>query len=308
MKFKQAVLYALTAFGHDPIYEQGGWMVRKIFSGILILLSAIFLVLSIVGIGAVWFYNEPLTREVTGQLKQIDIELAQAEATLISSEKELERALRIVDATQAALEKLTEQTDSADSLLDTIQSTLDDRLLPELKTTRTRIDAARATLENLQSILTSVSSFVPAVGLDVPDKLLTDLLASARSLDTEIANMEVLATQASTFVGDTSYLLGGDLSQTRDSLEMFLSSIQDYEKKVARWREQGKGLLEGAPTWIDQASIALTIFLLWFGLSQFGLLLHGLNLQRGRDPLIVLRRQPVKNRLIKDEIDLEHEE
>ena len=44
-------------------------MVRRIFAGILILLSAIFFVSSIVGIGAIWYYNEPLTREVTGELK-----------------------------------------------------------------------------------------------------------------------------------------------------------------------------------------------------------------------------------------------
>jgi len=283
-------------------------MARKFFAGILIVLSAIFLVLSIVGIGAVWFYNEPLTSEMTGQLKEIDNELAQAEATLVSSEKELQRALSIVDAAQTALEKLTQKTESAESLFERIQSTLDDRLLPELKTTRTRIDAARVTLENLQAFLAQVSSFIPGLDLNVLDKSLADLISSARSLDTEIANVEVLATQASTFVSDTSFLLGGDLSETRDSLQNFLSAIQAYEKKVAGWREQDKQLLAGAPKWIDQASIILTIFLVWFGLSQFGLLLHGFSLWRGADPLLVLRRERRHNPLFKNAKDLELEE
>ncbi|HET6822887.1 MAG TPA: hypothetical protein VFH34_09570, partial [Anaerolineales bacterium] len=221
-------------------------MARRIFAGILILLSAIFLVSSIVGIGAIWYYNEPLTREVTGQLGQIDIELAQAEATLKSSEQELERALRIVDTTEAALEKLAEQSESAESLFERIQSTLDDRLLPELRTTRSRIEEARSTLENLQGVLIGISNFIPGVDLNLPDEMLTGLIASARSMDTEIANVEVLATQASTFVADTGFLLGGDLTQTRDSLQSFLSSIQDYEKKVTRWREQGRDIREKA--------------------------------------------------------------
>jgi hypothetical protein len=283
-------------------------MIRRIFAGFLILLSAILLVSSIVGIAAIWYYNEPLTREATGQLKEVDIELAQAEATLKSSEEELQRALRIVDTTEEALEKLAQQTNSADNILDAIQNTLDDRLLPELKTTRGRIEEARLTLENLQSILTSVTSFIPGVDLNVPDTLLTDLISSAQSLDTEIANMEVLATQASTFVGDTSYLLGGDLTETRESLEMFLSSIQDYEKKVARWREQAADILENTPKWIDQASIVLTVFLLWFGVSQFSVLLHGVAMQRGADPLLALRRERHHNPLIKDEHDLELED
>ena len=283
-------------------------MVRRIFAGLLILLSAIFFVASLVGIGAIWYYNEPLTREVTGQLTEIDAEFALAEATLQSSEKELERTLRIVDAAEDALEKLTEQSESAESLFERIQSTLDDRLLPELKTTRGRILEARATLENLQSILTSVSSFIPGVDLSVPSGTLTNLITSAQSLDTEIANMETLATQASTFVGDTSYLLGGDLTQTRESLETFLSAIQDYQTKVARWREQSANMLANAPKWIDQASIILTVFLFWFGLSQLSLLLHGIAMQRGADPFVGVRRERHHNPLIKDEKDLELEE
>lgn len=268
-------------------------MAQKIFSWILIILGGIFLLLSVAGIIAIWFYNEPLTREANVRLREIDLELGQAEATLISSEKELERALGIVDAAQSTLEKLTQQTDSADSLLDSIQSTLDDRLLPELKTTRSRVDAARATLENLQSVLARFSNFIPGVDLGVSDKLLTDLIASARSLDVEIANVEILANQASVFVGDTSYLLGGDLTETRKSVEMFLSSIQGYQQKVTRWREQVGDLVTGMPKWIDQASITLTIFLLWFGLSQFGLILHGLSVRQGAHPLLVLRRRKV---------------
>lgn len=283
-------------------------MVRRIFAGILILLSAILLVLSLVGIGAIWYYREPLTREATGQLTQIDSELALAEATLKSSEQELQRALRIVDSTETALEKLTEQSESAESLFDRIQGTLDDRLLPELKTTRSRIDEARATLENLQTIMTGVSSFIPGVDLNIPDQMLSDLITSARSLDTEIANMELLATQASTFVADTGYLLGGDLTQTRDSLQNFLSAIQDYEKKVTRWREQAADILEKAPQWIDQASIILTVFLIWFCLSQFSLLIYGIALQRGMDPLMAIRGERHHNPLIKDERDLELEE
>ena len=269
-------------------------MARKIVSWALIILGGIFLLLSVAGILAIWIYNTPLTSAATNQLTDIDAQLAQAQTTLASSEKELQRALRIVDATQAALEKLTQQSNSADNLLDTIQSTLDDRLLPELKTTRTRIDSARTTLQNLQSVLAGIKGFVPGVDLGIPDKLLSDLISSANSLGAEITNVEALGKQASLFVGDTSYLLGGDLTGTRDSLQSFLSSIQEYETKVAGWRGQVATLLEGAPRWIDQTSIALTIFLLWFGLSQFGLILHGQALRRGADPLWGVRRTKVE--------------
>ena len=264
-------------------------MARKILAWTIIVLSSIFILLSITGIVAAWIYNEPLKHKAITQLKGIDNELSQAQTTLQSSQTELERALRIVDASEKALEKLTNQATSAKNLFDGIQSSLDDKLLPELKTTRERVNAARTTLENLQSVLAGIHNFIPGVDLGAPDKVVTDLIASTNSLDGDIANAETVAKQASTFVSDTSYLLGGDLTETRSSLENFLTAIKAYEQKVTDWRKQVADLIKSLPTWIDRTSIGLTIFLLWFGLSQFSLLFHGLSLRRGENPLDALR-------------------
>lgn len=267
-------------------------MARKIFSGILIVLGAIFLVLSVVGIGAAWYYNEPLTREAISRLTDINTELSQAQLGLQSSQGELERALRIVDAAEKALEKLAGQSTGTTGLLDNIQGTVDDRLLPELKTARERLVAASNSLESVHATLEGIGSLLP-IDLNVPDKILTDLIDSANSLDSEIADIEIVAQQVSTFLSDSSFLLGGDLTETRKSLETFLATTQEYEKRVTEWRKQVTDLIEKTPKWIDQASIILTIFLLWFGLSQFGLVLHGLSIQRGGDPLAVLRRREI---------------
>ena len=266
-------------------------MANKFFSGALIVLGSIFLLLSLVGMIAAWAYNEPLTREATKRLTEINTELSQAQMGLQSSQQELERALRIVDASEKALEKLTDQSTGAKNLLESIQGTLDDRLLPELKTTRERLLAANKALESLRNTLAGLGSLL-SIDLNVPDKILTDLIASANSLDSEIASIELVAQQASTFLSDSSFLLGGDLSETRKSLEAFLATTQEYDKKVTEWRKQVADLIEKTPKWIDQASIILTIFLFWFGLSQFGLILHGLSIRRGHNPFDVLRRRP----------------
>ena len=270
-------------------------MARKIFAWVLIILGSVFLLLSVAGIVAAWVYNTPLTDKVALQLKDIDTQLTQAQTTLDSSEKELERALRLVDSAQAALDKLKAQTNSTGNFLETIQSTLDDRLLPELKATRGRIESARTTLEQLQSLLAGVQGFLP-VDLSAFDKTLSDLITSANSIDSEISNVETLGKQASLFVSDSSYLLGGDLTDTRDSLQNFITSIKEYKTKIAGWREQVAGLIKDTPRWIDQVSIAITIFLFWFGLSQIGLILHGLSMRRGGDPFLVLRRTKIKVR------------
>ena len=50
--------------------------------------------------------------------------------------------------------------------------------------------------------------------------------------------MEDIARQASTFVSDTSYLLGGDLTETKTSLTNLLAVIEEYNGKVTGWQEQ----------------------------------------------------------------------
>jgi hypothetical protein len=271
-------------------------MARKIFTWILLILSGLFLLLSVAGIVAIWIYRQPLTNEANRRLGNIDLQLIQAQGTLDSSQKELERALRIVDSAQAGLDKIKAQTNSTGNFLETIQSTLDDKLLPDLKTTRSRIDSAKVTLQQLQSILKGISGFIPGLDLSSPDKILADLVTSANSLNGDITNIEALGTQVSVFLGDSSFLLNGDLTETRTSLQNFVEAIKNYKTKVAGWRDEVATLKEGAPRWINQAAIALTIFLLWFGISQMGLFLHGMTMLRGGDPFLALRRTKVEVR------------
>jgi hypothetical protein len=261
-------------------------MARKIFTGILIALSSLLLILSLVGIVLAWVYNEPLTREALARLQSVDSELRQVEVTLKDSKLELERTLRIVNATEEALSRFT--LNNPQVFFEDVQSTLDEGIVPELETARERLIAARDSLEQLRVTLFGLN-LIPFLQINIPDKILTDLIASADSLQTEIEDVSALAKRASMFLNDASYLLGGDFSETRESLEYFLAQIDIYQEKVAGWRAQVDMLIESAPGWIDNASLSLTVGLLWFAFSQFGLFLHGLSLRRGDDPLEVLR-------------------
>ena len=81
------------------------------------------------------------------------------------------------------------------------------------------VEGLRGTLETINNL--------PLVDLDIPgDELLANIIAAADLLDAEIANVEDIARQASTFVSDTSYLLGGDLTETKTSLTNLLAVIE----------------------------------------------------------------------------------
>jgi hypothetical protein len=204
----------------------------------------------------------------------------------------LERTLRIVDSAEETLSKLSDELAQAKELFDEFDRTLGDRLIPGLENSRARLNSLRGTLEELRVTLEEINS-LPFVNLNLPgDELLANLIGTVNSIDTQIERMKGLADKASTFTEDVSFLMGGDFSQTRQRLQTFLKIVGEYEQKVAGWRAQVQGWIASAPVWIDRASIIATIFLIWFGLSQFGLLLHGLALWRGGDPFYALRREP----------------
>ena len=276
-------------------------MARKFFSGLLIALSSIFLVLSLAGIAAAWYYNEPLTSEALTRLGEIETELSGTQTALQDAKEELERTLRIVDAAEGTLERLSDELAQAKQLFDEFDRTLGDRLIPGLESSRERLNSVRGTLEDLRSRLEELNS-LPIINLNLPgDEMLGNLIETVNSIDTQIERMEGLADKASTFAEDVSFLMGGDFSETRDRLETFLEVIGDYEQKVDGYHTQVEMWIASVPGWIDRASLILTFFLFWFGLSQFGLLLHGLELRRGGDPLVVLRREPL---LISDSADV----
>lgn len=266
-------------------------MTRKILTGILIGLSSIMLVLSVVGISAAWIYNEPLTRTATTRVEEVNSRLAQIQTDLQNAKAEVERALRIIESAEQALASLTEQSADAKNILEDVNTTLDEQLIPGLKTTRETISQARGTLEDLRAALEEINT-LPFVELNIPgDELLASILSGMDSLDSEIADVQGLAQRVSTFVSDTSYLLGGDFKETKQRLEDLLLVLTDYDTQITDWRAQAGTLIASLPGWIDRASVSLTVFLLWFGFSQFGLILHGLNLWKGGNPLEGLRRK-----------------
>ncbi|HQV62970.1 MAG TPA: hypothetical protein PKV19_03135 [Anaerolineales bacterium] len=264
-------------------------MTRKILIGALIVLSSTFLILSILGIALAWIYNEPVTREATSRLQEVDSQLTQIQTDLRNAKAEVERALRIIQSAEDALASLTQQTTDAKTLLEDVNATLDDKLIPGLEATRTNITEVRNTLEDLRATLKQINE-LPFVNLSIPgDELLLSIIDQVDALDGEIVNVQDLAQRASTFISDTSYLLGGDFNETKQKLEDLVLVLAEYDQKTADWRGQIADIIESAPRWIDNASLSLTLGLLWFGFSQFGLILHGLGMRRGIDPLDVLR-------------------
>ena len=265
-------------------------MKRKILAGVLVGLSSIILLASLVGMVLAWVYNEPLTLEATTRLDEVETQLTQIQTDLRKAKDEVERALRIIQSAEDTLSELTQQAGDAKELLEQVNKTLDDDLIPGLEDTRTKLTDVRSILEDLRNALKQLNS-LPFVNFEVPgDDVIANIINGVDSLDTEIADVQGLAKRASTFISDTSYLIGGDFQTTKQNLQDLLVVLKGYDEKLTGWLEQVRMLKESAPKWIDNASLSLTIVLLWFAFSQLGLILHGLSIWYGENPWEVLKK------------------
>ncbi|NJN79922.1 MAG: hypothetical protein HC797_05300 [Anaerolineales bacterium] len=196
--------------------------------------------MSLVGIILAWAYNQPLTRDATAQLEDVDSQLFQIQTDLSQAKTEVERALRIIQSAEDALVSLTQQSKDAKQVLEEVNQTLDDELIPNLETTRTQISEVRIILEDLRTALEQLNA-LPFVNLQIPgDELLANIITGVDSLDSEIENVQILAEQASVFISDTSYLLGGDFQSTKQNLQDLLIVLESYDTKLSGWREQVK--------------------------------------------------------------------
>lgn len=259
-------------------------MIRKIIAGILIAISSVLLGLSIAGVVLIQTYKEPLARFSTSRLQTIDAELGLPQTALQNAALELERTLRTVEAAEMSLETLKADFTQAKALFGDVNGTLDKQLLPGLKASRAKIEQAKNSLLELQASLAKVNA-LPFANLSLPrDKLLNDLITSADSMDILITQVESMAKKASGLLEDASYLMQGDLTETKDNLRNFLGVVREYDRKFSGWREQIATLRESLPGWIQTAAISLTVFLFWFGLSQMGMIRHGLSFWTDSQP------------------------
>jgi hypothetical protein len=265
-------------------------MRHRLVGGFLIVVAGGLLLVCLAGVISAWAFNEPLTRRGLVELQSVDGELALAQAALDGAATELRRALRILNGAEAALQALSRSTSRSQETLQGVGQALDDHVIPGLRSAGGQLDQVKGALQSALATLEAInaSSLLP---VPIPgEEWLAGLLAATGALNDEIADLEDLATRASTFLADVEYVLGGDFDETRAGLEGLLSAVTDYQARVAGWRAQVAEASAELPGIVDGVSVVLTMVLLWIGISQGGMLLHGWELWRGRNPLAGLRR------------------
>jgi hypothetical protein len=122
---------------------------------------------------------------------------------------------------------------------------------------QTAIHTANLELEHTMSIIDSVEN-------------------SLLTIKTEFEQIKKMFGDVNPTIGNSGSIAGNDFTETKHSMQNFLTVLQDYEKKLDAWRAQLAWLMKSLPDWIEVIAIGLTIFLFWFGFSQVSMINQGL--------------------------------
>jgi chromosome segregation ATPase len=267
--------------------ENGNW--KRISGMILVILSCIFFALSLAGLVGIWVYNAPLTEKVLTIIETTSTDLEGAAAAIESSKAELISAGAQLELLQAILETLgVNATEDLNRLAD-IVSRVEDTLSPVLNSVSSGISILRDSLLTIKDTLETLNE-LPLINIQIPGiESIEEGADQLGSLQTQIEEGGGKIQQLSQTTQDTVDSLSTGFAELETSINSLLATLDEYEQKIEASQEQLLYLEENIPTWIDLASVILTILLFWLGVSQVGVFILGWSFFKRQDLLASLR-------------------
>jgi chromosome segregation ATPase len=237
----------------------------------ILVLSVVFFIAGFTGLIAVWVGNQPLTEHLLSRIDTIDNDLEQAEIAFTETRLELESTQEQIDLIQSVIAAIgIDSQENVQILTDIVQS-FDDRLTPLIDTVSGGVGKLSEAFLALKNIVEKLNA-LPLVSIEIPgaDKL-AELSASLEEQQASVIQLKEKVQQLSQLTEDTLNTLTTGYADFEVTINNLLVLISQYESRVIEYRAQLAYLETNLPTWIDQASLVLSIFLIWFLVSQCGL-------------------------------------
>jgi methyl-accepting chemotaxis protein len=258
---------------------------KRAISLTILVLSILFFIIGLVSIITVWAGNQPLTERLLTRIDMIDSDLQEAETALTAARLELEATQQQIDLIQSVIAAVGIDSQENVRILTDIVQSFDATLSPLIDTVSNGVGKLSEAFLALKNIVDKLNA-LPLVSIDIPgaDKL-EELSKSVQEQQAAVIQLKEKVQQVSQLTEDTLNTLTSGYSELETTINNLLATEKQFEGKVVDYRTQLANLATNLPGWIDQASIVLTIFLLWFIFSQVGLFVLAWSLYSGQDLL-----------------------
>jgi hypothetical protein len=240
----------------------------RILAGLVLLLSAAGLLLSLAGGVGVWVVRGPVTDKATQTFGRVEAKLDLASQALEQAKTSLDRA-----AERLATAREEERARSADPpglARRVLARTLTQRFV-DAGTAQEKLHTVAEAAVVVNSVLEDLGNFplLAVAGLDV---------GPLAEMNTQLADVAPRAWELSRLLGGGGRPGEEDdnarLSRMDRTLKKIRASVADYESKVAEVRRRTEELKSRTLPWITPAAAVLSLVCFWVALSQLSLLCH----------------------------------
>jgi hypothetical protein len=243
---------------------------KGILAGLVLLVSAAMLLLSLAGGVGVWVVREPVTAKATRVFERIEAAMDVAEENLGLVKASLKRAAERLDSAREEQRELAKQAKSKGALRRLLAQTVQRTVAPELGNANEKLHAVAEAAVVVNSVLEDVANFpiLATSGLD------TDRL---REVNSRLADVGPAAWELSRILGEPgpdSGEAGKELSKIQRTVQTLRGWVGEFEPRVTEVRRRTEELKSKTLTWITPAAVILSAVCFWIALSQVSVMLH----------------------------------
>jgi hypothetical protein len=241
----------------------------RILAGLILLLSAIGLLVSLTAGVGVWTVKERVTARANRIFERVDSGLDLADQSLDQVKASLARAAERLESVKEEQRRLAQDPPRANAVRRLMARTVQQQIAPELGDAHDKIRTIAEAAVVANSVLEDVGS-VPALatsGLDV-DRL--------EEINRRLSQVESSAWGLTRLLGEpeADADAGVELSRIEQVLQTLQGLIADYASRVKEFRHRTDELKSKTLAWINIATIVISVVSFWIALSQLSLLCH----------------------------------
>jgi len=259
---------------------------KRILALVLIILSVFLTLVSVGGVIAIWVANGPITDSSMMKIQSAGEDLAQAADYLEEAQVELESAQAQIDIFQSILNTAgIEAVENAQVISDIVVK-VEDTLTPLLDQASEGVNSIGELFDSIVETIEKLND-LPLVSLDIPgSEVLDSLSGSVSDLQEQIEDTKSKIESISQLTQDTVETLTTGFENWETLIAENLSVIDAYRGKIADYQAELAQLETNLPKWIDMASIALTLLLVWLAFTQIALFVLAWSFYKEEDLLM----------------------
>lgn len=234
-----------------------------------IMLSIVGMALGMAGVVGIWAVNGPITKSALAVLAPIEATLASVEVLSGEASQLMSSVAESVTTVRSRVASASAEIASADRTLETVSQIVTERVGPALDLLQAGGELVRDAADGLEKATARLDR-LPLIQVELP--AVEKLRTVQRDVTNTVSDLEILKQAATTEqtgpLGTAFSLVSSPVVELDEKVQAARGKVEQLSDQVGDAHDTVSMLLVRLPLWIDLASIALTLLLVWFAVSQ----------------------------------------